>query len=204
MDPTTQFYISLGARTILSGIQIYYTRKQLQEKSQDVMAPASGCPPEVRSTIRLWPFWVLLFLSVIVWVPLYFSLDNDAPHLTTSQKRTLLSEANGMRTPMSRAIIAYTNGDRATEPLAHDFADVFKRAGIEPIFDFTIPDNSDQSGVILCVKDLNKPPPATEELKRALRAIGVEPKIRPFPTRGFGRPEADQSQLVIWIAPAPL
>ena len=109
-----------------------------------------------------------------------------------------------MRTLMSHVVIAYTNGDRATEPLAHDFADIFNRAGIEPIFDFTRPDNSDQSGVILCVKDLNKPPPGIEELKSALKAIRIEAKIRPFPKRGFGRPEAEQSQLVIWIAPGPL
>jgi hypothetical protein len=105
-----------------------------------------------------------------------------------------------MRTIMSTMVISYTNYDSATEPLAHDFANVFNRAGIEPVFVFTRPDNADQSGVILCIKDLNKPPPGTEELKGALKEIGIESKVRP----GFSRPDAEQNKLVIWVAPAPL
>jgi hypothetical protein len=200
MDPTTQFYISFGAQALFNSAQIYYARKQLQNMTS---AAASTDKPK-KSVSRLWPLSVLLILSMMVWAPMYFSLINHAPYLTASQKRTLISEVAGMRTLMSTVIIAYTNGDHDTLALAQDFADVFKRVGIEPILAFTMPDNTDQSGVILCIKDLNKPPPETEELKAALKRVGIESKVRSFPNRGFARPEVEQKQLVIWVAPAPL
>jgi hypothetical protein len=100
-------------------------------------------------------------------------------------------------------VISTTNGDPETEPLAHDIATVFNRAGIEPVFAFTRPDNPDQSGVIICVKDLNKPPPGIEELKAALKASDINFKVQGFPSRGFPGINAD-TRLVIWVAPAPL
>jgi hypothetical protein len=148
---------------------------------------------------------ICVFVSLCLGgVGFFLSKADHIPRLSDNQKRTLLQDAERVRTLMSTIVISYTNGDPATEPLAHDIADVFNRAGIEPVFAFTRPDNADQSGVILCVKDLNKPPLGTEELKGALKEVGIEAKVRPFPNRGFARPEAEKSQLVIWVAPTPL
>jgi hypothetical protein len=108
-----------------------------------------------------------------------------------------------MRTFLSSIVISTTNNDRETEPLAHDIASVFNRAGIEPTFVFTTPDNPDQSGVIICLKDLNKPPLGIEEIKAVLRTIDINFKVQSFPSRGFSGIAADVP-LVIWVAPAPL
>ena len=112
-----------------------------------------------------------------------------------------------MRTLISGILIASTNGDPDTERLAHDFADVFNRARIEPQFTFTRPDNPAQSGVTVCVRDLNRPPSATEDLKTALKKARIPFTVSGFPQRGFGG--IDQTvradhDLVIWMAPHPL
>jgi hypothetical protein len=125
-----------------------------------------------------------------------FTIGQRPPHLSDNQKRTLLRAVAPMRTVLSSIVISITNGDPSTDPLAHDMATVFNRAGIEPVFAFTRPDNPDQSGVIICVKDLNKPPPGIEELKAALKTSDVNYKIQSFPSRGFPGINAD-TQLVI-------
>jgi hypothetical protein len=147
---------------------------------------------------------VLFCLGIIGF---YSSKGKNVPHLTLKQKRLLLNEVTKMRTLMTGILIASTNGDPDTEPLAHDFADVFNRAGIEPWFTFTRPDNPAQLGVTVCVRDLDRPPSATEDLKSALKEARVPFTVSGFPQRGFGG--IDQSiradhDLVIWMAPRPL
>jgi hypothetical protein len=165
-------------------------------------ATASG-----KSVNRISPLFVLVIGGLIVWVPMYISLSNNAPHLTNHQKSTLLNDAGNMRTLISAIIIAYTNGDRSTEPLAHDLSDVFNRAGIEPVFGWTRPDNPDQTGIIICVRDLNNPSRETEDLKRALDSSGITYKVAGFPKRSFeinGTSEHVDRDLVIWVARKPL
>jgi hypothetical protein len=151
-----------------------------------------------------------IIISVFIVMSLVFSglglaltIGQRPPHLADSQKRTLLSAAAPMRTILSSIVISTTNGDPETDRLAHDIATVFNRAGIEPVLAFTRPDNPDQSGVIICVKDLNKPPPGIEELKAALKASDIGFKVQSFPSRGFPGVTAD-TRLVIWVAPAAL
>jgi hypothetical protein len=79
---------------------------------------------------------------------------NDIPRLTLEQKRDLLGEAAKLRTLMSSILISFTNGDRATEPLAHDLGEIFNRSGISPWYVYASPDSRSQSGIILCIKDL--------------------------------------------------
>ena len=136
----------------------------------------------------------------------YVSRDT-IPHLSESQKRTLLSSVTPIRTVITSVPVAITNNDAETEPLAHDIAAIFNRSGIEPIMYYTSPDNSDQTGIIICIKDLNKPPRETEPVKAAFSSSGIEFKVQRFPDRGFSgtiiNPGVNQ-ELVIWIAPAPI
>jgi hypothetical protein len=115
----------------------------------------------------------------------FWSKGESIARLSGSQTRTLLSDVEKMRTLMPAVIIAYTNGNPTTEPLAHDIANVFNRAGIEPVFGFTRPDNSDQSGIIISIKDLNNPPPETEDLKKSFELSKISFKVRGFPRSGF-------------------
>jgi hypothetical protein len=107
----------------------------------------------------------------------------------------LLEHAAKMRTLISSILIAATNGDGATEPLAHDFGEIFNRSGILPWYVYARPDNCSQSGVILCIKDLNIPSPATEDLKRALRAANIHFEVSGFPRSGFsGNSPPDEAE----------
>lgn len=90
----------------------------------------------------------------------------NTPRLTDNQKHTLLGEAAKMRTLMRGILIAYTDSNPATETIARDLGDVFSRAGIAPWFGFARPDNPAHTSLILCVKDLNNPPPAAESVKK--------------------------------------
>lgn len=123
---------------------------------------------------------ILAAMSAILTITLflYAASPTPEPHLANSKKRTLLSNVANMRTLMSAIIIAYTNGDLSTQPLAHDLADVFNRGGIEPVFAFTRPDNPDQTGIIICVKDLNNPPPETEDINGLLTLAVLNSKSR--------------------------
>ena len=108
---------------------------------------------------------------------------------------------------MSSILIAFTNGDRATEPLAHDLGEIFNRSGISPWYVYARPDSRSQSGVILCIEDLNNPPPATEDLKGALRSAKIVFEVSGFPQSGFNGsspPDGVNKNLVLWVAPNPL
>jgi hypothetical protein len=151
-----------------------------------------------------------IIISIFIVLSLVFSglglaltIGQGPPHLSDTQKRKLLASAGPMRTFLSSIVISATNGDPETEPLAHDIASVFNRAGIEPVFSYTRPDNPDQSGVIICIKDLNKPPMGIEELKAALKASDIHFKVQSFPPKGFPGINTD-IPLVIWVAPAQL
>jgi len=202
MDPTTQFYISFGAQVLFGGIQIYYQRKQFRQTT-----PNHEVIPHGTLVNRQWTLFIMVIAGLLVWAPMYLTLRDNAPHLTNYQKSTMLNDVTKMRTLMSAIIISYTNGDPNTEPLAHDLADVFNRAGIEPVFGFTRPDNPDQSGIIISIKDLNNPPPGVENLKTALTSSNIIYKLRAFPKRGFDGVDQNVSvnrDLVIWVAPNPL
>jgi hypothetical protein len=165
-------------------------------------SPSQGTPRQYTGRDIIISIFVVMTL-VFSGLGLALTIGQRPPHLSDNQKRTLLGAAAPMRTILSSIVISTTNGDPETNPLAHDIATVFNRAGIERVFAFTRPDNPDQSGVIICVKDLNKPPPGIEQLKAALKASDISYKVQSFPSRGFPGMNAD-TQLVIWVAPAPL
>jgi hypothetical protein len=152
---------------------------------------------------------VSIFASfVLSGLGFYLSIGDNIPHLTRNQKHVLLDEVAKMRTLMSSILIAFTNGDRATEPLAHDLGEIFNRSGISPWYVYASPDNRSQSGIILCIKDLNHPPPATEDLKSALRSANIHFEVSGFPRSGFSGSSSPHDQadenLVLWVAPNPL
>ena len=152
-----------------------------------------------------------IIISIFIAMSLVFSglglaltIGQGPPHLSDYQKRMLVRSAAPMRTFMSSIDIGITNDDPGTTSLAHDIAASFLRAGIEPVFGYTYPDNPDQTGVIICVKDLNKPPPVIEELKAALKDSDIDFKVQSFPSRGFQGNVLPSAQLVVWVAPSPL
>lgn len=126
------------------------------------------------------------------------------PRLSESQERTLVANAAPMRTFLSLIAISSTNGDPDTELLAHDIAEAFNRAGIEPVLGYTRPDSPDETGIIICVKDFNKPPLGVEELKATLKASDITFKVQGCPSKGFDYVPPRIQGLVIWVAPAPL
>src|SRR5262249_43610769 len=118
---------------------------------------------------------VLMTLTFILTaLGFYVSRGPDIPHLSEDQMHALIKSASAMRTLFKHMPVATTNGEPETEPLAHDISSAFNRAGIEPMYVFTRPDNPDQTGVIVSIKDLNNPPPGTEQLQSALRSANLD------------------------------
>jgi hypothetical protein len=153
---------------------------------------------------------IILFIVVsflLSGLGFYLNRGGSVQHITRNQKRIFLDEAGKLKTLISSILIAFTDGDPATEQLAHDFGQVFTRAGIAPWFVYTRPDNPSQSGVILCIKDLNNPHLATEDLKNALRSANIRFEVSRFPRCGFGGsnpPDGVDENLVLWVAPQAL
>jgi hypothetical protein len=128
-------------------------------------------------------------------------------YLTRHQKRILLREAAKIRTLMRGILISDTNGNPATEPFAHELGEVFNSAGIAAWFVHARPDNPNQSGLLLCIRDLNNPRPATEDLKGALRSANIQFEVSGFPRSDFSGstpPDEVEKNLVLWVAPKTL
>ena len=134
--------------------------------------------------------------------------EQDQRSLTDQQKRKLTTEFAKLRTLTSHLVLSLTNGDPESDNYTHNFADAVRRAGMEPLWGFALPDNPDQIGVIIALKDPHSPPPETEPLRAALQSIGLEPKILGFPSSGFSVSGVDfttfHPNIVLWIAPRPL
>ena len=136
----------------------------------------------------------------------YWSGAETIPRLTRNQKRLLLAEAARIRTLMRGILIASTNSDPATEPLARDLAQIFNHAGIAPWFVHGRPDNPHQSGLILCIRDLNNPPALTEGLRSVLKSANIPFTVGGFPSSGFnasGQTVGANNNVVLWVAPRP-
>jgi hypothetical protein len=133
----------------------------------------------------------------------------DRRSLTDLQKRNLGTELAKLRAQgtlkSSYLGLAATNGDPESLDYGKDFADAVRRAGMEPRFGFPFPDDPEQVGVMLALRDPKSQPPETEPLRAALQSIGVEPKILGFPRSGIsieGRQD-DLPNIVLWIGSRP-
>jgi hypothetical protein len=169
--------------------------------------------PDMSRLRAAWWFWLAFGLAAGIAAPQWVGPLSSAPpveagvgkarRLSDDQMRRLVSEASKLRSAISAIPIAITNGDAETEGYAHDFADAFRRAGLQPQYTYTSPANSDETGVIICIKDINKPPGATERLRHALEEINVDPKILPCSPQRFANGYYDSS-IMLYIAPHPL
>jgi hypothetical protein len=171
----------------------------------DVLTIASlfGTETNVRAPMSLRDAFIILFILFSFVLSGFGFLSNKServPRLTRNQKR-ILREAARIRTLMRDILISITNANSATEPLAHDLGEVFNSAGIAPWFVHASPDNPSHSGLRLCIRDLNNPPPATEDLKSVLRLAKIPFTMDRFPTSGFSGSTQNvgaDNDLVIW------
>jgi hypothetical protein len=200
---TTESWLFLFAAITAAGTVLAFFRIDVLTITRLWRAsPSPGTPRQYTGRDVVISIFIVMSL-VFSGLGLALTIGQRPQHLSDNQKRMLLGSAAPMRTFLPSIAVSTTNGDPETEPLAHDIASVFNRAGIEPDLVWTRPDNSDQSGVIICVKDLNKPPPGVEQLKAALKDSDIKFKVQAFPSRGFLGMHSD-APLVIWVAPAPL
>jgi hypothetical protein len=174
--------------------------------------------PELRAKspkFILGALWAFLPLIFVILSGIFFGANawnashgqqyvnqQDHRHLTDGEKRKLGTELAKLRTLTTHLTLSSTNGDPESEAYTHDFADAVRHAGMEPLWGFALPDDPDQIGVIIALKDPKSPPPETEPLRAALQSIGIEPKILGFPSGGFNG--AGSPNIVLWIAPRPL
>jgi hypothetical protein len=175
---------------------------------------------------RQWPVenrrkWLLQFSIGYIFVSCFLAWNDqhtkvikfaecsnpDHRCLTDEQKRQLTTELIKLKSITSKITLSITNGDAKSGPYVQDFASAIRTAGLGPIWGFTSPDNSDQVGVIIALKDPKLPPPGSEPLRTALRDIGIEPKILAFPSAGFSFSGVDIStfkpDMVLWVAEKP-
>jgi hypothetical protein len=174
---------------------------------------------------RRWPVesrrkWLLLFSIGYIFVSCFLAWNDqhmkvikltecsspDHRCLTEDQQRELTAELVKSKHIMSKIALSITNGDAKSGPYVQDFASAIRTAGLGPIWGFTSPDNPDQTGVIIAVKDPKSQRPEAELLRAALRGIGIGPKTLPFPTAGFsfsGVPDNFKPDVVLWVAEKP-
>jgi len=164
-----------------------------------------------------WAFLPLAFVifSGVFWISNAWNVNHSQQYanqqvhrsLTDEQKRRLGTELAKLRTLTSHLVLSSTNGDPESGSYAQDFADAVRRAGMEPLWGFALPEDPDQIGVIIALKDPKSPPAETEPLRAALQSIGLAPKILGFPSGGFhvsGAEATSHPDIVLWIGPRPL
>jgi hypothetical protein len=123
--------------------------------------------------------------------------------LSDDRKSRLTRELAKLLPVISQMAVTNVNGDQESEIYMHDFADAFRRAGIEPIFTWTSPDGPDQVGVYIAVREGNARPPVAAMLQGALRTIGVDADIVPFPKAKIVGAQ-EPGPVAIYVAPRPL
>ncbi len=122
--------------------------------------------------------------------------------LSDDQKSRLAHELAKLTPLPSQIAIAFTNGDQETEIYQHDFGDAFRRAGIQPLYDWTdSPDGPYQVGVYIAAKEPSSP--LAPKLHDALKTIGLSVDIIPFPKAGISGAQ-DSGSVVLYVAPRPL
>jgi hypothetical protein len=161
--------------------------------------------PETRRKALLWIAGLCLFFACF---QAWDSEHQDRRSLNDEQRREFGTELAKLKTLTPHLVLSLTNGDLQSEAYTLDFADAVRRVGLKTISATAIPDNQDQTGVIIAVKDPTSPPAETEPLRAALKSIGIEPKILGFPLSGFSVSGVDNAtfhpDIVLWIAPRPL
>jgi hypothetical protein len=123
--------------------------------------------------------------------------------LSDDRKNRLAREFAQLKPQLSKASVSFPNGDGEADVYMHDFADAFRRAGIEPLFTWTTPDGPDQVGVFVAVSDISSPPSLAAKLQDALKSVGIEADIIPFPKAGI-LGASDPRPLALYVAPRPL
>jgi hypothetical protein len=147
---------------------------------------------------------LLIVASIIVDRASVRPIEVPERHLSDIQVNKLVNEATKLKPVVSDIFVAHVNGDRESETFAHEFADAFRRSGILPIYGWTnAPDGPDQVGVIIAVRDSSAVPYEATRLFDALRAVGIEGTIQPFPKSGL-EPRDQVKNFAIYIAPRPL
>ena len=126
--------------------------------------------------------------------------DKRARVLLDDQISLLVFALQRLRASLPSVAMAWTNGNFETEQYFVALRDVFHRAGIQTNSGFTIPDGPDDTGVLICLKNQERPPPEAAILKAALRQAGIETKTRPFTQDGMHVSD----EMVLWVAPKPL
>jgi hypothetical protein len=165
-----------------------------------------GVEPSHLITIGL--VGTFLFSSVglagIIWQQ-YRPALVEVHDLPNDMARRLVASLQNLKAFLPSVAIAVTNGDPETEQRAYALRGAFNRAGIETNFGFTVPDGPDDTGLLICLKDPEHPPPEAALLSAALKQAGLETKTRPFTRNGMHvSGESRDWQMVLWVAPAPL
>jgi hypothetical protein len=101
--------------------------------------------------------------------------------------------------------MARTDANEGAERYAYALRDGFHSSGIDVEMGYTIPDDSSEMGVILCLKDLSHEPMEALMLRTALKKAGIETLIRPFTRNGMHLPSrvGHEWEYVIWVASRP-
>jgi hypothetical protein len=118
-----------------------------------------------------------------------------------SQLKTLSNEFFQMRDQLA--------GVWVTRPM-DSMPDVFRtimsamnRAGIEATSDLQNPSYPEQTGIVICVPDPDRPSETAKRLREVFHKVGIDPSFDVISDRQRLRPN-DAPSLVIYVAPRPL
>ena len=145
--------------------------------------------------IACYQAWNVEYQSRIIELPI-----NDA------QRDKLIAAFDVMNPKPLFIAMATTNADQWSERYAYALRTVLHTSGIDVEMGYTLPDSSDERGVIISIRDMGDEPPEATALRAALKKGGVETLLRPFPRNGIHGPSdvADVNlKYILWVGPKP-
>ena len=111
---------------------------------------------------------VLLIACYQAWNAEYEARLIETP-ISGTQRNELVAAFDAMKPKPPIIAMAITNADQWSEQYAKAIRTVLHISGIDVDMGYTLPDSSDERGVILCLKDMNDQPPEATALRSALK-----------------------------------
>jgi hypothetical protein len=125
--------------------------------------------------------------------------------IETAQMNRFIAALDEIKPKPSVIAMAVTNANQGSERYAYALRDALHGSGIDTEMGYTIPDDSSEVGVIICLKDIANVPQEAVLVRAALKKAGIETLIRAFTRNGMHVPIKNNIdwQYVVWVASRP-
>ncbi len=125
----------------------------------------------------------------------------QARYFRPDQIRNLIIELNKIKAEVPILYMSSTQGDGEASTYMNPFYSILPRAGIQPAYSSQLPANLDQTGLYICIRDLNNVPDAANKLMQALEVSDVHARFALLPAN---LAETTNFVFTLYFAPNPL